>query len=214
MATAFFFHSLIIFNRLCYTYWSTNTFSTNTFTSATTRELIWGVSPAKKRQLVDTDSDRASTINNERGIIYKILWVTTIIIFYYCVRGTRTQALISVGCSVHYWVSSAIDKRGSYFGGARSKRFATLRNVWKLTFFDKIGHAKSVGFRFYSATWRSESRISSRSVSRSLRFLWFIFIIFIYFFEEERNIILAFPGFEPTPARVTRQIRGDSKLRD
>ena len=38
-----------------------------------------------------------------------------------------------------------------YFGGARSKGFATLRNVSKLTFFDKIGHAKSVGFRFYSA---------------------------------------------------------------
>ena len=37
-----------------------------------------------------------------------------------------------------------------YFGGARSKGFATLRNVSKLTFFDKIGHAKSVGFRFYS----------------------------------------------------------------
>ena len=38
-----------------------------------------------------------------------------------------------------------------YFGGARSKGFATLRNVSKLQFFDKIGHAKSVGFRFYSA---------------------------------------------------------------
>ena len=35
-----------------------------------------------------------------------------------------------------------------YFGGARSTGFATV----KLTFFDKIGHAKSVGFRFYSAT--------------------------------------------------------------
>ena len=39
----------------------------------------------------------------------------------------------------------------NYFGGARSKGFATLRNVSKLPFFDKIGHAKSVGFRFYSA---------------------------------------------------------------
>ena len=38
-----------------------------------------------------------------------------------------------------------------YFGGTRSKGFATLRNVSKLQFFDKIGHAKSVGFRFYSA---------------------------------------------------------------
>ena len=38
-----------------------------------------------------------------------------------------------------------------YFGGARSKGFATLRKVSKLHFFDKIGQAKSVGFRFYSA---------------------------------------------------------------
>ena len=38
-----------------------------------------------------------------------------------------------------------------YFGGARSKGFATLRNVSKLTFFDKIGQAKSVVIRFYSA---------------------------------------------------------------
>ena len=43
------------------------------------------------------------------------------------------------------------DHRACYFGGARSKGFATLRNVSKLPFFDKIGHAKSVGFRFYSA---------------------------------------------------------------
>ena len=41
--------------------------------------------------------------------------------------------------------------RHSYFGGARSKGFATLRNVSKLQFFDKIGQAKSVGFRLYSA---------------------------------------------------------------
>ena len=38
-----------------------------------------------------------------------------------------------------------------YFGGARSKGFATLRNVSKLQFFDKIGQAKCVGFRLYSA---------------------------------------------------------------
>ena len=39
-----------------------------------------------------------------------------------------------------------------YFGRARSKGFATtLRNVSKLHLWDKIGHAKSVGFRFYSA---------------------------------------------------------------
>ena len=41
-----------------------------------------------------------------------------------------------------------LQSEASYFGGARNKGFAMLRNVSKLTFFDKIGHAKSVGFRF------------------------------------------------------------------
>ena len=30
------------------------------------------------------------------------------------VRARRTQPLICVGCSVHYWVSSAIDKGGFF----------------------------------------------------------------------------------------------------
>ena len=45
----------------------------------------------------------------------------------------------------------SIGKSNNYFGGVRSKGFATLRNISKLPFFDKIGPAKSVGFRFYSA---------------------------------------------------------------
>ena len=66
--------------------------------------------------------------------------------------GLRGDAgLIKANCSVNsisYW---NIDNEDiSYFGGARSKGFATLRNVSKLQFFDKIGHAKSVGFRYYS----------------------------------------------------------------
>ena len=39
-----------------------------------------------------------------------------------------------------------------------------LRKVPKLLFGDKIGHAKSVGFQFYSAVQRSESRLSLRYV--------------------------------------------------
>ena len=31
-----------------------------------------------------------------------------------CVRGTRTQPLICVGCSVHYWVSCAINNGGTF----------------------------------------------------------------------------------------------------
>ena len=49
------------------------------------------------------------------------------------------------------WALIRINTVSCYFGGARSKGFATLRNVSKLQFFDKIGHAKFVGFRFYSA---------------------------------------------------------------
>ena len=36
------------------------------------------------------------------------------IYLFNCVRGTRTQPLICVGCSVHYWVSCAINK-GRFF---------------------------------------------------------------------------------------------------
>ena len=32
----------------------------------------------------------------------------------YCVRGTRTQPLICVGCYVHYWVTCAINKGGFF----------------------------------------------------------------------------------------------------
>ena len=39
----------------------------------------------------------------------------------------------------------------NYFGGVRSKGFATLRNIAKLQFLTKIEHAKSVGLRYYSA---------------------------------------------------------------
>ena len=37
--------------------------------------------------------------------------ITTLL---YCVRGTRTQPLICVGFSVHYWVSCAINKGGFF----------------------------------------------------------------------------------------------------
>ena len=30
--------------------------------------------------------------------------------YFFCVRGTRTQLLICVRCSVHYWMSCAINK--------------------------------------------------------------------------------------------------------
>ena len=96
-----------------------------------------------------------------------------------------------------------------YFGGARSKGFATLRNVSKLPFFDKIGHAKSVGFRFYSAIWRSESRISSRYLE-----ITSISLIYSLPFSRKKKLLFWLSrGFNRLTC-VTRQVRGDSKLRD
>ena len=42
----------------------------------------------------------------------------------------------------------------------KDSRRSGMYQSWNL--WDKIGHARSVGFWFYSAIWRSESRISSR----------------------------------------------------
>ena len=47
-------------------------------------------------------------------------------------------------------------------------------------FWDKIGHAKSVDFRFYSAIWRSDSRISSRYLEATS-------ISLIYYFGGARR---------------------------
>ena len=96
-----------------------------------------------------------------------------------------------------------------YFGGARSKGFATLRNVSKLTFFDKIGHAKSVGFRFYSAIWRSESWISSRYLE-----ITSISLVYSLTFSTKKELLIWLSRGLNRLTCVTRQIRGDSKLRD
>ena len=52
----------------------------------------------------------------------------------------------------------------------RSEGFATLRNVSKLTFFDKIGHAKSVGFDFIRLFDEVRAELVC-NISRSLQFL-------------------------------------------
>ena len=110
------------------------------------------------------------------------------------------------GCSNHVRVSLIfVITNIYYFGGARSKGFATLRNVSKLQFFDKTGHAKSVGFRFYSAIWRSESRINSR-------YLEITSISLIYsvpFWKKKELLFWLCRGLNPL-ACVTRQSRGDS----
>ena len=92
----------------------------------------------------------------------------------------------------------------NYFGGARSKGFATLKNVSKLPFFNKIGQAKSVGFRFYSAIWRSESRISSRYLE-----ITSISLIYSLTFSRKKELLFWLPqGLSRLPY-MTRRIRGD-----
>ena len=65
-------------------------------------------------------------------------------VWHICVRGTRTQPLICVGCSVHYWVSCAINK-GGFFEIAfvvvvdtHLPRFEALAYV--LPHFDELTH--------------------------------------------------------------------------
>ena len=101
------------------------------------------------------------------------------------------------------------DHRACYFGGARSKGFATLRNVSKLTFIDKIGQVKSVGFRFYSAIWRSETRISSRYLD-----ITSISLIYSLTFSRKKELLFWLSRGLNRLTCVTCQIRGDSKLRD
>ena len=65
-------------------------------------------------------------------------------VLYYCVRGTRTQPLIFVGCSVHYWVPCAINKGGFYeiafvvVVDTHVPRFEALAYVWP--HFDELTH--------------------------------------------------------------------------
>ena len=46
-----------------------------------------------------------------------------------CVRGTRTQPLICVGSSVHYWVSCAINKGSIVHSSSSSSSFDALTHV-------------------------------------------------------------------------------------
>ena len=64
----------------------------------------------------------------------------------------------------------------------------------RLHFWDKNGHAKFVGFRFYSAIWRSESRISSRCLE-----VISVSLIYSLTYSRKKELfsILTFPGFEP-----------------
>ena len=87
----------------------------------------------------------------------------------------------------------------------RSKGFATLRNVSKLTFFDKIGHVKSVGFRFIRLFDEVRAEITRDH---------FDSLIYSLIFSRRKELLLWLSrGLNQLTYR-TRQIRGNSKMRD
>ena len=63
----------------------------------------------------------------QRNIAKSVMHVQSfLLLIAYCVRGTRTQPLICVGCSVHYWVSCAINKGGFFRDCIRRRRRHTF----------------------------------------------------------------------------------------
>ena len=112
--------------------------------------------------------------------------------------------------NVFYCLSFALWCHSAYyFGGARVKdsRRSGMYQSWH--FGDKIGHANSVGFRFYSAIWRTESRISSRCLE-----ITSISLIYSLTYSRKKELLFWLSRGLNRLTCVTRQIRGDSKLRD
>ena len=89
----------------------------------------------------------------------------------------------------------------------KNSRGSGLYQSWH--FWDKIRHAKSVGFRFYLAIWRSESRISSRYLE-----ITSISLIYSLTYSRKKELVFWLSLGLNHLTCVTRQIRGDSKLRD
>ena len=76
-------------------------------------------------------------------------------------------------------------------------------------FWEEIGHANSVGFRFYSAIWGGESRISSRYLE-----ITSISLIYSLTYSRKKELLFWLSRGLNRLTSVTRQIRGDSKVRD
>ena len=90
------------------------------------------------------------------------------------------------------------------------RSFAALRNVSKLTFLYKIQHSKSVGFRFLRLFDEVRAdRISSRYLE-----IPSISLIYSLTFSRKKELLFwVSRGFNRLTC-ATRQIRGNSKLRD
>ena len=93
-----------------------------------------------------------------------------------CVRGTRTQPLICVGCSVYYWVSCAINKGGfSVVVNTHLPRFEALAYV--LPHFDALNHVMILVsspfiFQRFAEVWYSVLNLQPRPQGFSLKEPW------------------------------------------
>ena len=135
---------------------------------------------------------------------------------------TKMSALARVGALLFFTDviqrCSALLVKREYFEGlycfftsaereVKDLRRSEVYPSWQ--FWDKIGHAKSVGFGFYSAIWRSESRISSRNLE-----ITSISLIYSSTFSTRKELLFWLSWGLNRLTCVNRQIRGDSKLRD
>ena len=65
---------------------------------------------------------------------------------YSCVRRSRTQPLICVGCFVHYWVPCAINKEGFFEIAFVRRRRHTFASLWSACLrFASLWRANSCG---------------------------------------------------------------------
>ena len=93
-----------------------------------------------------TSTLRLFSVHGQIGLAYIKIHVPHADINYvnFGVRGTRTQPLIFVGCSVHYWVPCAINKGGFFeiafvfVVGTHLPRFEAFAYVWH--HFDALTH--------------------------------------------------------------------------
>ena len=109
---------------------------------------------------------------------------------------------------LHSVLSFLVLTSAFYLGGARSKGFATLRNVSKLTFLARLGTQSLQVFGFIWV-FESESRISSRYLE-----ITSISLIYSLTFSRKKELLFWLSRGLNRLTCVTRQIRGDSKLRD
>ena len=117
----------------------------------------------------------------------------------YCARVCQKSPHIRYSWIRELFTSAEREVKDSWRSGLYQSRH----------FWDKIGHVKSVGLQFYSAIWRSESRISSRCLE-----ITSISLIYSLTYSRKKELLFWLSRGLSRLTSVARQIRGDSKLKD